>query len=126
VFLSGKGGLRGFTDVGLLRRSGRREWITVAMKAFSDGKLSDRQSPRRNKPHASEKEIEEIELPAWNPEELHQTQALIQDLDKHFTGLRETLRRRQTRIGQVKRTLSALQTLLFPPRPRWWRRLFPW
>ena len=67
-----------------------------------------------------------LELPAWNPEELHQTQALIQDLDKHFTGLRETLQRRQIRIGQVKRTLSALQTLLFPSRRSWWRRWFPW
>jgi chromosome segregation ATPase len=96
------------------------------MKAFSDGKWSDRQSPRRNNLDASEKQIEGIELPAWNPEELHQTQALIQDLDKHFTGLRETLQRRRVRISQVKRTLSALQTLLFPPRRSWWRRWFPW
>jgi hypothetical protein len=96
------------------------------MKAFSDGKLSHRQVPGRNAPHASEKETEGIELPAWNPEELHQTQALIQDLDKHFTGLREMLQRRRTRINQVKRALSALQTLLFPPRRPWWRRWFPW
>jgi hypothetical protein len=96
------------------------------MKAFSDGKLTNRQPPGRNNPYVSEKETDGIELPAWNPEELHQTQALIQDLDKHFTGLRETLQRRQTRIDQVKRTLSALQTLLFPPRRPWWRRLFPW
>ena len=96
------------------------------MKAFSDGKSNDRQIPRRNNPPASEKDTEGIELPAWNPEELHQTQALIQDLDKHFTGLRETLQRRQTRIDQVKRTLSALQTLLFPHCRPWWRRLFPW
>lgn len=96
------------------------------MKAFSDGKLSTRQMPGRNNPRISEKEIEGIELPAWDPEELHQTQALIQDLDKHFTGLRETLQRRQMRIDQVKQTLSALQALFFPPRRLWWRRWFPW
>jgi hypothetical protein len=96
------------------------------MKAFSDGKWSDRQVPRQHQPRASEKEIEGIELPAWNPEELHQTQGLIQDLDKHFMGLRETLHRRLTRIDQARRTLSALQILLFPPRRRWWRRWFPW
>jgi hypothetical protein len=96
------------------------------MKAFSNGKSRDRQIPRRNDPHAPEKGDEGIELRAWNPEELHKTQALIQDLDKHFTGLRETLQRRQIRIDQVKRTLSALQTLLFPPRRSWWRRWFPW
>jgi hypothetical protein len=96
------------------------------MKAFSHGKLSDRQIPRRDDSQVPEKANEGIELPAWNPEELHQTQVLIQDLDKHFTGLRETLQRRQVRIGQVKRTLSALQTLLFPPRRAWWRRWFPW
>jgi hypothetical protein len=96
------------------------------MKAFSNGKSRDRQSPRRNDLHLPEKEGEGIELPAWNPEELHQTQALIQDLDKHFTGIRETLQRRQMRIAQVKRALSALQTLLFPPRRPWWRRWLPW
>jgi hypothetical protein len=96
------------------------------MKAFSNGKSRDRQSSRRNDPHVPEKEGEGIELLAWNPEELHQTQALIQDLDKHFTGIRETLQRRQMRISQVKRTLSALQTLLFPPRRPWWRRWLPW
>jgi hypothetical protein len=92
------------------------------MKAFFDGKLSNRQIPWRNDPRAPEKETEGIELAPWNPEELHQTQALIQDLDKQFTALRETLQHRQTRIIRVKRTLSALQTLLFPPRRRWWRR----
>jgi hypothetical protein len=96
------------------------------MKAFSDGKLSDRQVPRRHNQQATEKETEGIELPAWNPEELHQTRALIQDLDKQFAELRETLQRRQTRIGRVKRTLSALHTLLFPPRRHWWRRWLPW
>jgi hypothetical protein len=96
------------------------------MKAFSDGKLSNRQISRRNDQQAPKKETEGIELPLWNPEELHQTQALIQDLDKQFAGLRETLYNRQTRIGQVKRTVSALQTLLFPPRRRWWRRWLPW
>jgi hypothetical protein len=96
------------------------------MKAFSDGRLSDRKIPRRNPQQAPEKEIEGIELLPWNPEELHQTQALIQDLDKQFTGLRETLQRRQARIGQVRRTLSALQILLFPTRRRWWRRWLPW
>jgi hypothetical protein len=113
-------------DAGLLRLCCRREWIRVAMKAFSDGRLSDRKIPRRNPQQAPEKEIEGIELLPWNPEELHQTQALIQDLDKQFTGLRETLQRRQARIGQVRRTLSALQTLLFPTRRRWWRRWLPW
>jgi hypothetical protein len=96
------------------------------MKAFSDGKLNDRQVTRRNHRQAPEKEIEGIELAPWNPEELHQTQALIQDLDKQFAGLRERLQSRQTRIGFVKRTLSELQTLLFPARRRWWRRWFPW
>jgi chromosome segregation ATPase len=96
------------------------------MKAFSNGKSRDRQLLRRNDSRASEKRDEEPELPAWNPEELHQTQALIQDLDKHFTGIRETLQRRQVRIDQVKRTLSALQTLLFSSRRSWWRRWFPW
>ena len=84
------------------------------MKAFSDGKLSDRQIPRRNNQQTPKKETEGIELLPWNPEELHQTQALIQDLDKQFAGLRETLQRRQTRLGQSKRMLSELQTLLFP------------
>jgi hypothetical protein len=104
----------------------RREWVRVAMKAFSDGKLSDRQIPRRRDQQAPEKETERIELSPWNPEELHQTQALIQDLDKRFARLRETLQKRQTRIGQVKRLLSELQILLFPPRRRWWRRWLPW
>jgi hypothetical protein len=57
---------------------------------------------------------------------LHQTQALIQDLDKHFSILRETLQERHTRITQVRQELSDLQTLLFPPRHRWWRRWLPW
>ena len=96
------------------------------MKAFSDGKLSDRQNPRRQNRQGPEKASEGLELLPWNPEELHQTQALIQDLDKQFAGLRETLQRRQTRIGQVNRRLSELQTLLFPPRRPWWRRWFPW
>jgi hypothetical protein len=96
------------------------------MKAFSDSKLSDRQIPRRNNQQAPEKTTEGLELLPWNPEELHQTQALIQDLDKQFAGLRETLQRRQTRIGQVNRRLSELQTLLFPPRRPWWRRWLPW
>ena len=96
------------------------------MKAFSNGKSRDRQIPRRNDRHAPEKELEGIELPAWNPEELYQTQALIQDLDKHFSGIRETLQRRRMRIEQVRRTLSALQTLLFPPRRARWRRWFHW
>jgi hypothetical protein len=26
----------------------------------------------------------------------------------------------------VRRQLSELQTLLFPPRHRWWRRWLPW
>ncbi len=96
------------------------------MKAFSDGKLSNRQVARRNDQRAPDKEIEGIELPAWNPEEMYQTQALIQDLDKQFTALRETLQHRQMRIVRVKRTLSALQTLLFPPRRQWWCRWLPW
>jgi predicted nuclease with TOPRIM domain len=96
------------------------------MKAFSDGKLSDRQILRRNNRQVPEKETEGIELLPWNPEELHQTQELIQALDKQFAGLRETLQRRQTRIGEVNDRLSELQTLLFPPRRPWWRRWFPW
>jgi hypothetical protein len=96
------------------------------MKAFSDGKLNDWQILRRHNRQAPQKEIDGIELLPWNPEELHQTQVLIQDLDKDFAGLRETLQRRQTRIGQVHRRLSELQTLLLPPRGPWWRRWFPW
>jgi archaellum component FlaC len=96
------------------------------MKAFSDGKLSDRQISRRSDQQTPEKETAGIELSTWNPEELHQTQELIQDLDKQFNGLREVLQGRQMRIGEVKRTLSGLQTLLFPPRRRWWRRWLPW
>lgn len=96
------------------------------MKAFANGKLRDRELLRRTDPHVPEKSDEELELPAWNPEELHQTQALIQDLDKHFAGLRDTLQRRQVRIHQVKRTVLALQTLLSPSRHSWWRRWFPW
>jgi hypothetical protein len=107
-------------------RTRRREWARIAMKTFSNGKSRDRQIPRRNDPYLPERGDEGIELPAWNPEELHQTRVLIQDLDKHFAGLRETLQHRQRRINQVKRTLSALQTLLFPPRRPWWRRWFPW
>jgi hypothetical protein len=96
------------------------------MKTFSNGKSRDRQRFRRNEPHAPERGDEGIELPEWNPDELHQTQTLIQDLDKHFAGLRETLQHRRRRITQVKRSLSALQTLLFPPRRLWWRRWLPW
>jgi phage shock protein A len=112
--------------VGLLRQSDKKEWVRVAMKAFSDGKLTDRQIPRRNTQPVHEKASEGIELLPWNSEELHQTQALIQDLDKQFAGLRETLQRRQTRIDQVNRRLSALQILVFPLRRPWWRRWFPW
>jgi hypothetical protein len=96
------------------------------MKAFSDGKSSDRQIPRRNNQRSPEKETDGIELSPWNPEELHQTQAFLQDLDKQFAGLREMLQGRQARIGRVKRTLSDLQTLFFPPRRRWWRRWLSW
>jgi chromosome segregation ATPase len=99
---------------------------TVTMKASSDGKLIDRRSPRRADPRTPEKLVEDIELTPENPEELHQTQALIQDLDKHFSILRETLQERHTRITQVRQELSDLQTLLFPPRHRWWRRWLPW
>jgi hypothetical protein len=96
------------------------------MKAFSNGKSRDRQLPSRSDTPVPDKEDADLTLPAWNPEELHQAQALIQDLDKHFTGLRETLQRRQGRIEQVRRSLSALQTLLFPARRSWWRRWRPW
>jgi len=96
------------------------------MKAFSDGKLSDRQLPRHDNQPTLKKEVEGIELHPWNPEELHRTQALIQDLDKQFARLRERLQSRQTRIGQVKRAVSELRTLLFPPRRQWWRRWLPW
>jgi len=96
------------------------------MKAFSDGKLTDRQMPRSGDKQASAKEIEAIEFTAITPEELHQTQALIQDLDKQFTVLRDALQHRHTRIAQAKRVLSELQLLLFPPRRPWWRRWLPW
>ena len=98
----------------------------VTMKVFSDGKLIDRRTPRSTDPQAPEKAIDGAGFTAENPEEWHQTQALIQDLDKHFTMLRETLQERHTRIMQVRRKLSELQTLLFPPRHRWWRRWLPW
>jgi hypothetical protein len=96
------------------------------MKAFSDGKWSDRQTPRSGDRQVSEKSTEGIEFTAMTPEELHQTQALIQDLDKQFTVLREALQHRHTRIAQVKHVLSELQLLLFPPRRPWWRRWLPW
>lgn len=96
------------------------------MKAFSEGKLIDRRTPRSADPQVPEKAVEGIEATAEYLEELHQTQALIQDLDKHFSILRETLQARQTRITHVRRQLSELQTLLFPPRHRWWRRWLPW
>jgi hypothetical protein len=98
----------------------------VAMKVFSDGKLTDRRTPRGNAPQAPEKTVEGIEFAAEDPEELHRTQALIQDLDKQFMLLRETLHERHQRIIQAKRALSELQALLFPPRHRWWRRWLPW
>jgi len=96
------------------------------MKAFSDGKLTDRRIPHSPDKQTPEKAYEGVELTAWNPEELHQTQALIQDLDKQFTALREVLHHRTTRVAQVRSTLSELQTLLFPPRRPWWRRWLPW
>jgi hypothetical protein len=96
------------------------------MKAFSDGKLTDRQMARSGDKQVFEKETEGIEFTAITPEELHQMQALIQDLDKQFTVLREVLQHRHTRIAQVKRVLSELQLLLFPPRRPWWRRWLPW
>lgn len=96
------------------------------MKAFSDGKFNDRQHAHRAAQQAPGKEIEAIELPEWNPEELHRTQGLIQDLDKQFARLRETLHGRHLRISRAKQLLSGLQLLLFPPRHPWWRRWFPW
>lgn len=98
----------------------------VTMKVFSDGRLMDRRPARSPDPPAPEKAVEGIEFTPENVEELHQTQALIQDLDKHFAMLRETLQERQARITQVRRKLSELQLLLFPPRYRWWRRWLPW
>lgn len=98
----------------------------VTMKVFSDGKLIERPSPRSAEPRTLEKSVEGIEFTPQDLGELHQTQALIQDLDKHFVRLRETLQARHTRITQVRQELSALQTLLFPPRYRWWRRWLPW
>jgi len=96
------------------------------MKAFSDGKLTDRRITRSDDKQIPEKQSEGIEFTAWNPEELHQTQALIQDLDKQFTALREVLHSRTTHLARVRQALSELQTLLFPPRRRWWRRWLPW
>jgi hypothetical protein len=111
---------------GLFRLFYTNEWVRVTMKASSDGRWSERWIPRRHNQQAPEKATEGLELLPWNPEELHQTQALIQALDKQFAGLRETLQRRQTRIDQVNQRLSELHTLLFPPRCPWWRRWFPW
>jgi hypothetical protein len=96
------------------------------MKAFSDRKLTDRQVAHSGGKQASEKEPEGGEFTAMTPEELYQTQTLIQDLDKQFTVLREALQHRQMRIAQVKRLHSELQLLLFPPRRPWWRRWLPW
>lgn len=96
------------------------------MKAFSDGKLNDRQTSRLNEKHTPAKEPEGIEIPEWNLEEFHQTQAMIQDLDKQFARLRETLHGRRLRISRAKQMLSGLQTLLFPPRRQWWSRWLPW
>jgi len=96
------------------------------MKAFSDGKLTDRRITRSDDKRTPEKASEEVESTAWSPEELHQTQALIQDLDKQFTALREVLQHRTTRLARVSHTVSELQTLLFPAQRPWWRRWFPW
>ena len=96
------------------------------MKAFSDGKLTDRRITRSDSKRPPEKEHEGIEPTAWSPEELHQTQALIQDLDKRFTALREVLHHRTTHLARVRHRLSELQTLLFPPQRPWWRRWLPW
>jgi hypothetical protein len=96
------------------------------MKAFSDGKLTDRRISRSDDKQTPDKAHEGVELTAWNPEELHQTQELIQGLDKQFTALREILHHRTMRLARARQTLSELQTLLFPPRRRWWRRWLPW
>jgi len=96
------------------------------MKAFSDGKLNDQQSSRFNETYPPEKATDGIEIPEWNPEEFHQTQAMIQELDKQFVRLREALHGRQLRISRARQMLSGLQTLLFPPRRQWWRRWLPW
>jgi hypothetical protein len=98
----------------------------VAMKAFSDGKLTNRRVTRSDDKLTPEKSSEGIEFTAWNPEELHQTQVLIQDLDKEFTALREVLHSRTTHLAQVRHAVSELQTLLFPSRRPWWRRWLPW
>jgi hypothetical protein len=98
----------------------------VTMKVFSDDRLIDRRNPRGADVQAPGKPAIGLEFTPETPEELHQTQALIQDLDKHFTMLRETLQERHTRITHVRRKLSELQIFLFPPRRRWWRRWLPW
>jgi len=96
------------------------------MKVFFEGRLSDRRIPRGDIKQAPGKETDAVEFDTGDPEEFHRTQALFHDLDKQFSGLRETLQHRRVRIVQVKRSLSELYTLLFPSRSRWWRRWLPW
>ncbi len=96
------------------------------MKVFFEGVLSDRRISRGNLKEAPGKDADASQFDRGDPEELHRTRALIHDLDKQFSGLRETLHHRRTRIAQMKRSLSEVRTLLFPARSRWWRRWLPW
>ncbi|MBI3325385.1 MAG: hypothetical protein HYZ81_01605 [Nitrospinae bacterium] len=95
------------------------------MMVFHEGRLTDRRTPRSDVKAPSRKDTDPTDLPTGSPEEFHQTQALMHDLDQQFNGLRETLRQRRGRIAQLKSTLSELSTLLIPSRRRWWRRWFP-
>ena len=96
------------------------------MKVFFEGRLSDRRSSRGDVKEAPGKNADAMTFDTGTSEELYQARALIHDLDKQFSGLRETLHHRCTRIAQVKGALSELRTLLSPARGRWWRRWLRW
>jgi len=95
------------------------------MQVIHEGRLTDHRPPRSDVQAPSPKDADPTDLHTGSPEEFHQTQALMHDLDQQFKGLRETLRQRRGRIAQLKSALSELSTLLIPSRRRWWRRWFP-
>ena len=96
------------------------------MKVFFEGRLSDRRISRGDLKEAPGKNADAMAFDTGTSEELYQARALIHDLDKQFSGLRQTLSHRRTRIARVKRALSELHTLLFSARGRWWRRWLHW
>ena len=96
------------------------------MKVFFEGRLPDRRIPPNDVREASDKDARVIDASSEDLAEFYQIQELMQGLEKQLMGLRETLHHRQARLAQAKHALSALQTLLFPSRIRWWRKWLPW